>query len=96
MKSLSWILLIVCVIALSVLSGCQFSLIPKKAVKIPDGYMVQVAKRTRVLADFTNRETGKMERRWVDVPAGSWVGNLGSSSEVGTPQPPIVNPGTDL
>lgn len=76
MKSLRYSLILLAIASGAALSGC--SVLPKKDLYVPVGNVVEVAEEAHVTVYYTNKETGKREKRAVRVkPDGIWhVGRL--------------------
>ena len=76
MKSLRLSAILILIISGITLAGC--SLLPSKKLHVPVGSVVEVAGTARVKVVYTNKETGKREKRVVTLrPDGVWyVGRL--------------------
>jgi len=75
-------------------SGC--SILPQKELYVPLGSVVEIAGKTKVPVIYTNKETGKREKRVVIVkPDGIWhIGKLPPKEDfIGPPAPKKKKPG---
>jgi len=65
-------LILICVSASGILSGC--SVLPSRPVYVGSGQIVEIAEPKTFVCWVKNKETGKRERRKVRAEAGWYVG----------------------